>query len=126
MAASIAAGNSAKHGLGWNVVEGDVKDIDFSEYEASVIQAGFPCQAFSHAGKSRGFEDTRGTLFFDFARAIRDVRPKIAIGENVRGLVKHDGGKPAARNPGRDIPVRGLSLRRVAVRTSNFTFFKLS
>ena len=87
--------NSASHHLGWNVIPGDVKDLDFSAYagKATVIQAGFPCQAFSYAGKSRGFEDTRGTLFFEFARAIRDVRPKIAIGENVRGLVKHDGGK---------------------------------
>lgn len=85
--------NSEKLGLGWNVVEGDVRKLDFSDYDAAVIQAGFPCQAFSYAGKSRGFEDTRGTLFFEFARAIRDIRPKIAIGENVRGLVKHDGGR---------------------------------
>ena len=87
--------NSESHGLGWNIVAGDVKNLDFDEYagRANVIQAGFPCQAFSYAGKSRGFEDTRGTLFFEFARAIKAVRPKIAIGENVRGLVKHDGGR---------------------------------
>ena len=92
-AASSLIKNSEQHGLGWNVVEGDVRELDFSGMKANVIQAGFPCQAFSYAGKSRGFEDTRGTLFFEFARAIRDVRPKIAIGENVRGLVKHDGGR---------------------------------
>ena len=86
--------NSSSHGLNWNVLPGDVRNIDFSDYAgASVIQAGFPCQAFSYAGKSRGFEDTRGTLFFEFARAIKAIRPKIAIGENVRGLVKHDGGR---------------------------------
>lgn len=63
---------------------------------AEVIQAGFPCQAFSYAGKSLGFDDIRGTLFFEFARAITQVRPKIAIGENVRGLERHDGGRTLA------------------------------
>ena len=82
--------------MGWNVDNRDVCEVDFTGMQAEVIQAGFPCQAFSYAGKSRGFEDTRGTLFFEFARAIRDVRPKVAIGENVRGLVKHDGGRTLA------------------------------
>ena len=85
--------NSEALGLGWNVFEGDVADIDYSAYKADVIEAGFPCQAFSYAGKSLGFEDTRGTLFFEFARAVKEVGPKIAIGENVRGLLTHDGGK---------------------------------
>lgn len=88
--------NSRDHGLKWNIVEGDVSCIDFAQYEAEIIQAGFPCQAFSYAGKSRGFEDTRGTLFFEFARAIKEIGPKIAIGENVRGLIKHDGGQTLA------------------------------
>ncbi len=88
--------NSADHDLNWNIIEGDVAGIDFSQYNAEIIQAGFPCQAFSYAGKSRGFEDTRGTLFFEFARAIQDIKPKIAIGENVRGLIKHDGGRTLA------------------------------
>lgn len=85
--------NSSAHNLGWDVVEGDVSKIDFEGYDAEIIQAGFPCQAFSYAGKSRGFEDARGTLFFEFARAIKEIRPKIAIGENVRGLIKHDDGR---------------------------------
>lgn len=85
--------NSTRHNLGWNVDDRSVSDVDFEGMEAEVIQAGFPCQAFSYAGKSRGFEDTRGTLFFDFARAVKAVRPKIAIGENVRGLEKHDEGR---------------------------------
>ncbi|MCL1880092.1 MAG: DNA (cytosine-5-)-methyltransferase [Actinomycetia bacterium] len=85
--------NSEAKNLNWNVIEGDVAGIDFTGVQADIIQAGFPCQAFSYAGKSMGFEDTRGTLFFEFARAIKDVRPKIAIGENVRGLLTHDGGK---------------------------------
>lgn len=79
----------------WNVVEGDVSGLDFSEYRGKVdlLEGGFPCQAFSYAGKSRGFEDTRGTLFFEWARAIKETMPKIAIGENVKGLLKHDGGR---------------------------------
>ena len=86
--------NSEKLNLNWNLVAGDVHDLNFSEYaNTPIIQAGFPCQAFSYAGKSKGFEDTRGTLFFEFARAIKVIQPKIAIGENVRGLVKHDGGR---------------------------------
>lgn len=78
-----------------NIVCEDVKKLDFLTYkgEVDIVQAGFPCQAFSYAGKSRGFEDTRGTLFFEFARCVKETLPKIAIGENVRGLLKHDGGR---------------------------------
>lgn len=80
---------------GTNIVCGDVKEIDFSNYKNQVdlVQAGFPCQSFSYAGKSLGFEDVRGTLFFEFARCIKETNPKIAIGENVKGLLKHDDGK---------------------------------
>lgn len=85
--------NSESLNLGWNIYEGDVADIDYAGYSVDIIQAGFPCQAFSYAGKSLGFEDVRGTLFYEFARAIKEVRPKIAIGENVRGLLSHDNGK---------------------------------
>ncbi|MCL2504477.1 MAG: DNA (cytosine-5-)-methyltransferase [Coriobacteriia bacterium] len=92
-AAKTLRKNSDALGLCWNVIEGDVAAIDYTGMQADVIEAGFPCQAFSYAGKSLGFEDTRGTLFFEFARAIKAVRPKIAIGENVRGLLNHDGGK---------------------------------
>jgi DNA (cytosine-5)-methyltransferase 1 len=92
-AAATLRANSYAMGLGWNVYQGDVVDIDYTGMEADVIEAGFPCQAFSYAGKSRGFEDTRGTLFYEYARAVKAVRPKIAIGENVRGLLSHDGGR---------------------------------
>ena len=85
--------NSRRHSLDWVVDGRDVHELTFQKGQACIIQAGFPCQAFSYAGKSLGFEDTRGTLFFEFARAIKEVQPKIAIGENVRGLVKHDGGR---------------------------------
>jgi DNA (cytosine-5)-methyltransferase 1 len=79
----------------WNVVESDIANIDFKQYEGrvDVIEGGFPCQAFSYAGKKLGFEDTRGTLFYEFARAIKEAKPKIAIGENVRGLLTHENGR---------------------------------
>ncbi len=79
----------------WNVIEGDIQKVDFTDYssQADIVTGGFPCQAFSSAGKKLGFEDTRGTLFFDFARCIDEVKPKIFIGENVKGLLNHDGGK---------------------------------
>ena len=77
----------------WNVIEGDVSKIDFSGMQADVVEGGFPCQAFSYAGKKMGFDDIRGTMFFEFARCIKEVNPKIAIGENVKGLIRHEGGK---------------------------------
>jgi len=58
-----------------------------------VLCAGFPCQAFSKAGKQSGFEDTRGTLFFDILRILKYHRPKYILLENVRNLVSHDKGK---------------------------------
>ncbi len=79
----------------WHVVEGDIATIDFKKYhkQVDILSGGFPCQAFSYAGKKMGFEDIRGTLFFEFARAIQEVQPQIFIGENVRGLMRHDGGR---------------------------------
>ncbi len=79
----------------WNVIEGDVAKVDFTPYRGKidVLAGGFPCQAFSYAGKKLGFEDTRGTLFFEFARAIKETEPKIILGENVRGLLNHDEGR---------------------------------
>lgn len=78
----------------WNVIEGDVKDVSFKDYEGEidVVTGGFPCQAFSYAGKKLGLEDARGTLFYEFARVVDEVKPAICIGENVRGLLNHDGG----------------------------------
>lgn len=61
-----------------------------------VLCAGFPCQAFSIAGKRGGFEDTRGTLFFDVAEIIKNKRPKAIFLENVKGLRNHNGGKTLA------------------------------
>lgn len=64
----------------------DLPDFDF-------LVGGFPCQAFSVAGKRRGFDDTRGTLFFEVARILRDKKPKYFLLENVKGLLSHDKGR---------------------------------
>ena len=79
----------------WNVLEGDIKSFDFKEYEnkADIVTGGFPCQAFSYAGKKLGLADARGTLFYEFARVVQEVNPPICIGENVKGLLSHDNGK---------------------------------
>jgi DNA (cytosine-5)-methyltransferase 1 len=79
----------------WNVLEGDIKDFDFTEYKDQVdlVTGGFPCQAFSYAGKKLGLADARGTLFYEFARVVKEVNPAICIGENVRGLLSHENGK---------------------------------
>lgn len=58
-----------------------------------VVTGGFPCQAFSYAGKKLGLNDARGTLFYEFARVVKDINPPICIGENVRGLLSHENGK---------------------------------
>ena len=79
----------------WNVLEGDIKSFNFSDYKnkVDIVTGGFPCQAFSYAGKKLGLEDARGTLFYDFARVVKEVNPPICIGENVKGLRSHDKGK---------------------------------
>src|SRR3990167_3101503 len=64
----------------------ELPDFDF-------LCGGFPCQAFSIAGKRRGFQDTRGTLFFDIARIVEVKRPKIVLLENVKGLLNHNKGE---------------------------------
>lgn len=79
----------------WNVLEGDIKNFNFTEYngKVDVVTGGFPCQAFSYAGKKLGLNDARGTLFYEFARVVQEVQPAICIGENVRGLLSHEKGK---------------------------------
>ena len=74
---------------------GDITKIDENDIpEHDVLCAGFPCQAFSIAGKRKGFEDeTRGTLFFDIKRIIKAKRPKAFFLENVKGLTNHDKGR---------------------------------
>jgi len=67
-----------------------IKTEDIPNFD--ILLAGFPCQAFSIAGKRCGFDDTRGTLFFDVARIIKDKRPKAFLLENVKGLLSHNKG----------------------------------
>lgn len=79
----------------WNVCENDIHNVDFTPLEGKVdfLSGGFPCQAFSYAGKKGGLNDTRGTLFFELARAVKEIKPKVFMGENVKGLLSHDNGK---------------------------------
>lgn len=78
----------------WNVVKGDIHNIDFLPLRDKVdlLTGGFPCQAFSYAGKGGGFNDARGTLFFELARAAKEINPKVIMCENVKGLTTHDNG----------------------------------
>lgn len=71
----------------------DVRRVDARDLpEADCYCFGFPCQSFSIAGKRRGFEDTRGTLFFEIMRLVKERKPKILFAENVKGLLSHEGG----------------------------------
>ena len=73
---------------------GDITTINASELpDFDLLVGGFPCQAFSIAGKRKGFEDTRGTLFFDLARILQAKQPGLFIFENVKGLLSHDNGQ---------------------------------
>src|SRR5690625_4845236 len=73
---------------------GDITKIDAKDIpDHDLLVGGFPCQAFSLAGKRKGFEDTRGTLFFDVARVAKEKQPKVVWIENVKGLVNHDKGR---------------------------------
>ena len=78
----------------WNIEQGDISKIDFKPYKNKIdlLTGSFPCQAFSYAGKKLGFEDTRGSLFFQFARALKETQAPVFIAENVKGLLSHDKG----------------------------------
>jgi len=86
----------------WNVQCGDVaeianenllKKLNLKEGELDLLSGGYPCQSFSFAGKGLGIDDVRGTMFYYFAKVLEQLKPKMFLAENVRGLVSHDNGK---------------------------------
>ncbi|MBC2576560.1 DNA cytosine methyltransferase [Peptostreptococcus canis] len=79
-------------------IRNDITKITDEEFrklrgEVNMLVGGFPCQAFSIAGYQRGFEDTRGTLFFDLARAAKQIQPQVLLFENVKNLLSHNEGQ---------------------------------
>jgi len=82
----------------WNVIQNDIANVNFTEFRGNIdlLTGGFPCQPFSYAGKQLGFEDLRGTLVFEMARAINEIKPKVFLAENVKGLKENDGGATLA------------------------------
>ena len=85
----------------WNVIEEDIQKISkngiksylLDDEEIDLLSGGYPCQSFSYAGNKLGLDDTRGTLFYDFAEILKEIKPKIFLAENVKGLVTHDKGR---------------------------------
>ncbi len=87
----------------WKVIERNIEEVAekgifsfIDEQEIDLISGGYPCQAFSYAGKKLGFEDVRGTMFYYYAMILKAVKPKVFLVENVRGLVSHDRGRTLA------------------------------
>ena len=97
-----AADTLKKNRPDWNVVHDDIANVsplDLESFfcidkgELCLLSGGAPCQAFSYAGKRKGLEDTRGTLFYHYAVFLRKLQPKTFLFENVRGLLSHDRGR---------------------------------
>ena len=86
----------------WNVINEDIEkitELDLEEFfgikrgELDLLSGGAPCQSFSYAGKRLGLEDARGTLFYHYAKFLRQLQPKMFLFENVKGLLTHDRGR---------------------------------
>lgn len=77
-----------------NLAEQDLlKKLNIKEGELDLLSGGYPCQSFSYAGKRLGLNDVRGTMFYYYAKILKQLKPKMFLAENVKGLVSHDGGK---------------------------------
>lgn len=87
-----AAATLSKNRPEWNVLCEDIVNVDFSKYnwKIDLLTGWFPCQTFSYAWKRRWFDDVRWTMFFQFARAVKEIEPKVILFENVKWLVTHD------------------------------------
>ncbi len=85
----------------WNIIQEDITKVSQTGIkqhlkdgsEIDLLSGGYPCQSFSYAGNRLGIDDTRGTLFYDFALILNELKPKMFFAENVKGLVTHDKGK---------------------------------
>lgn len=86
----------------WNIIEEDIIEVagkgirEFlpqEDWDIDLLSGGFPCQAFSYSGKKLGLSDVRGTMFYYFAEILQDLKPKMFLAENVRGLLSHDNGR---------------------------------
>jgi len=81
----------------WTVIQADIRETSLTQFaNVDLVSGSCPCQAFSYAGEKLGFQDNRGALFFEFARAIKEMQPKIILAENIRGLLTHKKGKTLA------------------------------
>lgn len=94
------------------IIESDIPTHD-------ILCAGFPCQAFSISGKQKGFEDTRGTLFFDIARIVDYHKPKVLFLENVKNFIKHDAGN-TLKTVVKVLEKIGYNVKYEVLNTSNF------
>lgn len=97
---------------------GDIRDIHEIP-RADIITAGFPCQAFSYAGKRRGFEDERGDMFAEIMRFVRGSTPRFVILENVPGLLTHDEGRSFLRVR-RDLEAEGYTVKHQVLLCSDY------
>jgi DNA (cytosine-5)-methyltransferase 1 len=85
----------------WNVINEDIKTLseldlektfNIAKYELDLLSGGYPCQSFSYAGNRKGIDDTRGTMFYYYAKFLEKLKPKMFLAENVKGLLTHDKG----------------------------------
>ncbi len=85
----------------WNVIEDDITKVaeqnieklfNIKKYELDLLSGGYPCQSFSYAGHRLGLDDVRGTMFYYYAKFLEQLKPKMFLAENVKGLVSHDNG----------------------------------